>query len=81
MIEIKAKPMKWGNSIGLRLSKKDAKMAKIKLGKEIKILIDENRKINMDKIFGSLKSWKTPTDELLKEIDEDLEPRHNYVFL
>lgn len=70
MIEIKVKPMKWGNSVGLRLSKNDAKKAKIKLGKEIKIMLVEGRKRNMDKIFGSLKDWKTPTDEIMKEIDE-----------
>ena len=74
MIEIVAKPMKWGNSIGLRLSKDDAKKARIKLGKKIKIMIQENKKLNMDKIFGSLKDWKTPTGKLMREIDKDLDP-------
>jgi len=70
MIELKAKPMKWGNSVGLRISKEDVKKAKIKLGKEIKIMIDENRRVDMNKIFGSLKDWKKPTDQIMKEIDE-----------
>ncbi|MEK6932352.1 MAG: hypothetical protein AABW56_00995 [Nanoarchaeota archaeon] len=70
MIEIKAKPMKWGNSIGLRLSKTDAKRARIKLGKEVNLLIQENKKTNLSKIFGSLKDWKKPTDQIMKEIDE-----------
>ena len=70
MIEIKVRALKWGNSIGLRLSKIDAKRAKIKLGKELKIMVDENKRLNMDKIFSSLKDWKKPTDRIMREIDE-----------
>ncbi len=70
MIEVKAKALKWGNSVGLRLSRNDAKKARIKFGREINIIIQENKKINMNKIFGSLKNWKKPTERIMKEIDE-----------
>ncbi len=70
MIELKAKALKWGNSVGLRLSKYDAKKAKIKIGREMNIIIQENKRLNMNKVFGSLKDWKKPTEQIMKEIDE-----------
>lgn len=70
MIEVKAKALKWGNSVGLRLSRNDAKRARIKFGREISIIIQENKKIDMNKVFGSLKNWKKPTEKIMREIDE-----------
>ena len=71
MIELKVKPLKWGNSFGLRLKKSDMKKAHIRIGKETTVLIPEVRRgVEMKKIFGSLRGLKRSTEEMLKEIDE-----------
>jgi len=69
VIEVKTK--KWGNSIGVVIPSKTAH--KLKLRSEETVLIEITKKDNVLKeLFGSLK-FNKPTDQILKEVREDLE--------
>jgi len=62
MLEFKAIPRKWGNSIGITLPNEIVEEGDIKTKKEINILIIE-KKVNLKEIFGSLK-LKEPTQKI-----------------
>ena len=66
MLEFKAIPRKWGNSIGITLPNNIVEEGKIKENKEIQVLIVE-KKINLKDIFGSLK-LKEPTKKIKDEM-------------
>ncbi len=62
----------WGRSLGFVIPKDIVKKENIKKGDKLKVIIQKNKgEENPLKItFGTLK-MKTPTDQLLKEIDEE----------
>ena len=70
MIEFKARTKKWGNSIGIIIPKS----AGIKDDEEVIIHIQPAKKFTtVADIFGTMK-FKKPVDQIMREIDEDLEP-------
>lgn len=69
-VEVVAK--KWGSSVGIIIPKDVAEKEKIKEGSKLEIIIRKPVKADMDKIFGSLRGWKKPTDHILKEVDKEL---------
>ncbi len=69
-VEVIAK--KWGSSIGVIIPKDVAEKEKIKEGSKLKIIIRKPAKVDMNKVFGSMRGWKKPTDKILKEVDEEL---------
>lgn len=69
MIEIETKVRKWGNSLAMVIPNDIAEKANLKAGKEIKIFLPL-RKVRLSQEFGSLKNWKTPTEKIMKDIDE-----------
>ena len=66
MLEFKAIPRRWGNSIGITLPNNIVEEGRIKENKEIQVLIVE-KKINLKDIFGSLK-LKEPTQKIKDEM-------------
>ncbi|MEK6983305.1 MAG: AbrB/MazE/SpoVT family DNA-binding domain-containing protein [Nanoarchaeota archaeon] len=70
MIECESIARKWGNSIGLTIPKEVAEKIKIKENKKIRfIVLDDNNPIR--RTFGMLKEWKTPTEQIMKDIRRD----------
>jgi bifunctional DNA-binding transcriptional regulator/antitoxin component of YhaV-PrlF toxin-antitoxin module len=69
-VEVVAK--KWGSSVGIIIPKDIAEKEKIKEGSRLEIIIRKPVKVDMNKVFGSLKGWKKPTDRILKEVDKEL---------
>lgn len=69
MREFKAKPKKWGSSIGITIPKEIVEAEGITPSKKITILVIGRTK-SMKEIFGSLKRWKKPTQRIMEEIDE-----------
>jgi len=74
MLEFKAIPRKWGNSIGITLPNEIVEEGRIKPKKEIEVLIIEKR-ANLKRIFGSLK-LKKPTQKIKDEMRSGWKPIH-----
>ncbi len=72
METIEAKAKKWGSSIGIIIPKDVVEKQKIKEGQKIEIILRKPSDVDMDKIFGSLRGWKKPTDKILKGVDKEL---------
>ena len=67
---------KWGNSFGVILPKRIIDEKEIREGMEIEITIQTKNKTKVKDIFGILKGkLKRPTEEVLREIDEELDPK------
>ncbi|MDD5651161.1 MAG: hypothetical protein PHF86_12225 [Candidatus Nanoarchaeia archaeon] len=66
MLEFKAIPRKWGNSVGITLPNNIVSEGKIKNKKEIEVLIIE-KKVNLKDIFGSL-DLKEPTQKIKNDM-------------
>ena len=78
-METETKLRAWGNSIGVILPKEKLKENNLKEGDVVEITL--HKKSIFREMFGALKNF-TPTstkstDELLKEIDEELESRYD----
>ena len=71
MIEVETTPRKWGNSIGISLSKEVVEQANIKPDKSIRLFIPD-KKINLAKVFGTLKI-KESAQAILDKIREGKE--------
>jgi len=72
MIEIKSKLRKWGNSLGVIVPQKVIENEKVKEGENIIILLKKEEDNILKEMFGSFK-FKKSTEELLKEVDNELE--------
>lgn len=70
MLEFKAIPRKWGNSIGITLPNNIVEEGKIKENKEIQVLIVEQTGV-LKKTFGTLKMKKS-AQEIKNEIRKEL---------
>lgn len=74
MLEFRATPRRWGNSIGITLPSQIVEEGNIKEEKEIEVLIVE-KKVDLRKIFGSLRLEK-PTQKIKDEMRAGWEPAH-----
>jgi len=74
MIEFKAMPRKWGNSIGITLPNEVVEAGNIKTQKEIIVIVKE-KKVNLKKIFKSLK-LKEPTQKIKDKMRDGWKPEH-----
>lgn len=70
MIECKLIPRKWGNSIGAVFPEDVVKKIKIKPGKPVTALLQEEKPLLVKDIFGALKDWKKPTEQIMREARE-----------
>lgn len=72
MIKTEAKLRAWGNSIGVVLPKDELKAEHLGVDDCVEITV-RRRDNPLIEVFGKLK-FKGSTDELLKKVDEDLNP-------
>ena len=70
MIELEGEFKKWGNSAGLRVSKKDLFKNKFRFNEKVKILVLPSKNV-LKETFGTGK-FKGSTEKLLKESDREL---------
>ncbi|MAE13069.1 hypothetical protein CMO92_00750 [Candidatus Woesearchaeota archaeon] len=77
MIATDTKLKAWGNSVGIVLPKKELQEEGLEIDDEVEITIKKKTNV-LREVFGTLKGVKRKTDkttdELLKEIDEELDP-------
>ncbi len=68
----------WGNSVGVVLPKELLKEESLSINDEVEIIIKKKSNL-LKEVFGKLKEIKSrshkTTDEILKEIDEELKSR------
>lgn len=71
-MEIETLTRKWGNSIAIIIPAQLAEQEKIKENEKVIIKVEKKKpaKIKAGALFGFLKDWKRPTEEILKEADE-----------
>ncbi|MBI2143838.1 AbrB/MazE/SpoVT family DNA-binding domain-containing protein [Candidatus Woesearchaeota archaeon] len=69
MLEVKAKVREWGRSLGIVLPKDAAMTESIRKNDTVNLLISKNGNA-LKETFGTFK-FKRPTDEILKESDEE----------
>ena len=74
MIEADAIVKKWGNSFGIVLPKLIAKKNKLSPNDKVHILITKVDKKNVvNRLWGALPQWKTPSEELEKFVDKEFD--------
>ena len=72
MMEVEAKVRKWGRSFGIVIPIDKIKQEGIKENETINILIAKKTNV-LRETFGTMK-FKKSTDEMMKEIDNELWP-------
>ncbi|MFA4819443.1 MAG: AbrB/MazE/SpoVT family DNA-binding domain-containing protein [Candidatus Aenigmatarchaeota archaeon] len=72
MSELEGRIKKWGNSFGVIIPNEIIRKENLKDGQKVEIILRKPSKINMNKVFGSLKDWKKPTSRILKVVDKEL---------
>ena len=72
MIEIEGTTKKWGqSSLAFIIPKEIVKEKHLKSNQRIKLLLIEEGNI-LGETFGIFKNWRKSTQQIMKEIDEDL---------
>ena len=72
MIEIEGLTKKWGtSSLAFVIPKDIVKEKHLKSNQKIKLLLLEEDSA-LKKTFGILRNWKKPTQQIMKEMDEEL---------
>lgn len=66
---MKLKIKKWGNSLGAVLPKEMIKKKGLKEGSTVEVLVPENRKVDINKLFGSFK-FKKSAQQMKDEMRE-----------
>lgn len=72
MIECEAKLKAWGNSIGLVIPKDKTLKENLKPNQKVKAIITPVETLKVGAIFGKLKKWKRPTNEIMGRVDREL---------
>lgn len=66
-MEIETLTRKWGNSIAVIIPSKIVEEQKLRENERVTVKIEKKRKVKVKDIFGLLKEWKKPTEEIIKE--------------
>ena len=66
-MELEAITRKWGNSIAIVIPSAIVEQQKIKENEKVNIKIERKKPLKVKEIFGMLKNWKKPTEEIIKE--------------
>lgn len=74
MIVCEVKLKKWGNSVGFRLPKDALRKEGLRAEQTVKITVMPLNVPKVKDIMGKAK-LKTPTDELMRQIDRDLDSK------
>jgi len=75
MIECETKLRIWGNSIGLVIPKEDLKKENLRPDQFVRVIICKKKMLKVKDIFGKLKNWSKSTEEIMREIDNDLDSK------
>ena len=75
MIEYTTKLKKWGNSMGVVVSKEQAAKEHLKPEQEIKVIITPKKMFKVKDILGTVKGWRKSTEEIMKETDKELDSK------
>ena len=70
MIELEGEFKKWGNSAGLRVSKKDLVKNKFRFNEKVRILVLPSKNV-LRETFGTLK-FKKSVEQIMRETDKEL---------
>ena len=69
-MEIEALTRRWGNSIAVIVPARIVEKENLKENEKVLFKIEKKRSTKVKDLFGLLKSWKKPTEEILKEARE-----------
>ena len=70
MVEFEGEFKRWGNSAGLRVSKKDLIKNRFRFNEKVRILVLPKKNV-LKETFGTGK-FKGSTEKLLKQVDKEL---------
>lgn len=66
-MEIETLTRKWGNSIAVIIPSNIVEQEKIRENEKVTVKIEKKRPLKVKDVFGILKGWKKPTEEIIKE--------------
>lgn len=66
-MEIETITRRWGNSIAIVIPARIVAEQKIRENEKVAVKIEKKKPIKVKDVFGMLKSWKRPTEEIIKE--------------
>ena len=70
-MEIKAVARRWGNSLAVVIPANMVEQQQIKENEELTVKLEKRHgKVKAGALWGFLKDWKRPTEEILKEADK-----------
>ena len=67
IIEIEATTRKWGNSIVVVIPSNIVNKQNIRENEKVTFKIEKKKGVKVKDVFGLLKEWKRPTEEIIKE--------------
>jgi len=78
MVKSETRLKAWGNSIGVTLPKEDLEAEDLSVDDEVEVIVRKKSK-PLREVFGKLREFKAKskktTDEILREVDEELKSR------
>lgn len=66
-MEIEATTRKWGNSIVVVIPSNIVNKQNIRENEKVTFKIEKKKGVKVKDVFGLLKEWKRPTEEIIKE--------------
>ena len=69
-MEIEVLTRRWGNSIAVIVPANIVEKENLKENEKVLFKIEKKRSTKVKDLFGLLKNWKKPTEEILKEARE-----------
>jgi len=66
-MEIEATTKKWGNSIAIIIPASIVEQQNLKENEKVAVKIEKKKPVKVKDVFGLLKGWKRPTEEIIKE--------------
>ena len=66
-MEIETVTRKWGNSIAIIIPSSVVDQQKLKENERVAVKIEKKQAMKAKDVFGILKGWKKPTEEIIKE--------------
>ena len=75
IMEIETLTRRWGNSIAIIIPSSIVEQEKLKENEKVAVKIEKKKpkRVKAGALFGFLKDWKRPTEEILKEADRGWE--------
>ncbi len=74
MMECETKVKKWGNSFGIVLPKNFIRDNSISPEDKVRVIVTKiGKKGTAEKLWGKLPQWKTPSEELERLADKELD--------